>query len=110
ARLGGAGRRGGALMAGYILRRLLAGLVTIWFIATATFLVMHAVPGDPLSNEKAVSPEIRRNLEKRYGLDQPLPVQYGIYLRNMLQGDFGISFTQHNRRVNDIIRDHFPVS
>jgi ABC-type dipeptide/oligopeptide/nickel transport system permease component len=97
-------------MFGYILRRLISGLVTIWFIATTTFLVMHAVPGDPLSNEKAVSPEIRRNLEKRYGLDKPVLTQYGIYLKNMLQGDFGISFTQHNRRVNDIIRDHFPVS
>jgi ABC-type dipeptide/oligopeptide/nickel transport system permease component len=97
-------------MTGYILRRLLAGLITIWFIATATFFAMHAVPGDPLTTEKAMSPEIRRNLEARYGLDQPLLVQYGIFLRNMAQGDFGISFTQQNRRVNDIIREHFPVS
>ncbi len=97
-------------MAAYILRRLLSGALTIWFIATATFFAMHAVPGDPLSNEKAVSPEIRANLERRYGLDQPLVRQYGIFLGNMLRGDFGISFTQENRRVNDIIREHFPVS
>ncbi len=97
-------------MTGYILRRLLSGIVTIWFIATATFFAMHAVPGDPLASEKAVSPEIRRNLEARYGLDKPLLTQYGIFLRNMVQGDFGISFTQQNRRVNDIIREHFPVS
>jgi ABC-type dipeptide/oligopeptide/nickel transport system permease component len=94
----------------YILKRLLAGAITIWFIATATFFIMHAVPGDPLSGEKAVSAEIHRNLQQRYGLDKPLPVQYGIYLGNMLRGDFGISYTQQNRRVNDIIREHFSVS
>jgi ABC-type dipeptide/oligopeptide/nickel transport system permease component len=94
----------------YILKRVLSGLITIWFIATATFFTMHIVPGDPLSNEKAVAPEIRRNLEARYGLDKPLVAQYGIFIGNMLRGDFGISFTQQNRRVNDIIREHFPVS
>lgn len=97
-------------MLAYILRRLIASLVTIWFIATATFFAMHAVPGDPLSNERAVSPEIRRHLEARYGLDQPVTTQYVRFLTNMVQGDFGISFTQQNRRVNDIIREHFPVS
>lgn len=97
-------------MLAYILKRLLSGAITIWFIATATFFTMHAVPGDPLSSEKALSPEIRRNLEQRYGLDKPLPAQYVIYLGNMLRGDFGISYTQQNRRVNDIIREHFAVS
>jgi ABC-type dipeptide/oligopeptide/nickel transport system permease component len=88
----------------------LSGVVTVWFIATATFMAMHAVPGDPLSSEKEVSPEIRKNLEKKYGLDKPVVTQYFIYLGNMLKGDFGISFTQQNRKVNDIIREHFPVS
>jgi ABC-type dipeptide/oligopeptide/nickel transport system permease component len=86
------------------------GVITVWFIATATFIAMHNVPGDPLSNDKAMSPEIRKNLEEKYGLDRPAVEQYLIYMSNMLQGDFGISFTQQNRRVNDIIREHFPVS
>ena len=94
----------------YTLGRILSGLVTIWFIATATFLAMHAVPGDPLMNEKATTPEIRENLARKYGLDKPIAEQYVIYLGNMVQGDFGISFTQQNRKVNDIIQDHFPVS
>ena len=94
----------------YIGGRLLSGLFTIWFIATATFAVMHLVPGDPLSDEKAVSADIRRNLEARYGLDQPWHQQYRIYLGSMMRGDFGISFTEKNRSVNDIIREHFPVS
>jgi len=97
-------------MIAYALRRLLAGLVTVLFIATATFAAMHAVPGDPLASGKARSAEIRKNLQARYGLDKPVLVQYGLYLRNMAKGDFGISFTQPNRSVNDIIRDHFPVS
>ena len=89
---------------------MIQGVVTVWFIATATFFAMHAVPGDPLTSDKAVSPEIRANLEARYGLDKPLLEQYWIYLRNMASGDFGISFTQQNREVNDIIAEHFKVS
>ncbi len=94
----------------YILKRLLHGLITVWFIATATFIAMHAVPGDPLSGEKAMTPEIRRNLEAKYGLDKPVVEQYRIFLVNMAQGDFGISYTQQNREVNDILREGFPVS
>ena len=97
-------------MLAYTLKRLLAGMITVWFIATATFMAMHMVPGDPLMKDYAVSAEIRKNLEVKYGLDKPVVEQYFIFMGNMLQGDFGISFTQQNRRVNDIIRDHFPVS
>jgi ABC-type dipeptide/oligopeptide/nickel transport system permease component len=89
---------------------MIQGVVTVWFIATATFAAMHAVPGDPLTSERATTPEIRKNLEERYGLNRPVVDQYLIYMRNLLRGDFGISFTQQNRRVNDIIREHFPVS
>ena len=94
----------------YVLKRLLQGIVTVWFIATATFFAMHNVPGDPLLNDRAVSEAIRTNLEAKYGLDQPLGAQYFIYLSNLVKGDFGISFTQENREVNDIIREHFPIS
>jgi ABC-type dipeptide/oligopeptide/nickel transport system permease component len=94
----------------YTLKRIVQGLITVWFIATVTFIAMHAVPGDPLSDERATTEQVRRNLERRYGLDRPLIEQYGIYMGSMLRGDFGISFTQENRRVNDIIREHFPVS
>ena len=97
-------------MMAYFAKRLLLGLVTIWFIASATFFGMHAVPGDPLAGDKAMTPQIRANLEAKYGLDQPLGTQYSIYLGNIARGDFGISYTQENRRVNDIIREHFPIS
>ena len=94
----------------YITKRLLQGVLTVWFIATATFFAMHNVPGDPLLNTRAVTPAIRANLEAKYGLDKPIMTQYVIYLGNIVQGDFGISYTQENRQVNDIIREHFPVS
>lgn len=94
----------------YILKRLGFGVLTIWFIATATFFAMHLVPGNPIANEKATTEIIRANLMKQYGLDRPLSEQYIIYMKNMLQGDFGIAFSEENRSVNDIIREHFPVS
>jgi len=94
----------------YTLKRLVAGLLTTVFIATATFAAMHLVPGDPIATGKARSAEIRRNLQVRYGLDKPVLVQYGVFLKNTAKGDFGISFTQPNRSVNDIIREHFPIS
>lgn len=94
----------------FIGKRLLQGLITVWFIATATFFAMHNVPGDPLLNDRATSAIIRANLEAKYGLDQPVLTQYFIYLNNIARGDFGISFAQENREVNDIIREHFPVS
>ena len=97
-------------MVRYTLKRLATGLLTVYFIATATFVAMHAVPGDPLASQKALTREIRANLERKYGLDRPVLVQYGVFLGNAVRGDFGISFTQRNRTVNEIIRDHFPVS
>ncbi|MDR0780335.1 MAG: ABC transporter permease [Pseudomonadales bacterium] len=94
----------------YLLKRLGVGLFTIWFIATATFTVMHLVPGNPLANERGTNATIRANLERQYGLDKPVFEQYLIYMSNMLHGDFGIAFSEENRSVNDIIREHFPVS
>jgi ABC-type dipeptide/oligopeptide/nickel transport system permease component len=94
----------------YTLKRVLQGIVTVWFIATATFVAMHAVPGDPLANQRATNEQIRQNLEQRYGLDRPVSEQYVVFLGGIVRGDFGISFTQENRRVNDIIRENFPVS
>jgi ABC-type dipeptide/oligopeptide/nickel transport system permease component len=97
-------------MLSYTIKRLIQGLITVWFIATVTFVAMHSVPGDPLSGAKAMSAEIRENLEKKYGLNKPVTEQYLIYMGNLARGDLGISFTQKNREVNDIIREHFPVS
>ena len=78
----------------YTIRRLLQGIITVWFIATATFIAMHSVPGDPLIQNKAATAQIRKNLEIKYGLDKPVTQQYLIYMGNLLRGDLGTSFLQ----------------
>lgn len=98
-------------MAKYLIQRLILAVVTLFFVATATFVLMHSVPGDPLQQEKAISDVIRQNLEEKYGLNKPVFEQYTTYMANMFfKFDFGISFKQANRSVNSIIADHFMPS
>lgn len=97
-------------MAQYVLRRMGLMVISLWVIVTVTFLVMHAIPGDPFLSERRTTPAIRANLMAKYGLDRPLHEQYLIYLRNLLSGDLGISMKYTGRTVNDVIRDGFPIS
>ena len=107
-------------MARYIARRLLWMIPVLFFISMVTFTLSHAVPGGPFDREKRLPAEIIANLNKHYGLDQPLWKQYTDYVgltRNpegeyagLLQGKFGPSFSSRSRTVNDIFRDHLPVS
>jgi oligopeptide transport system permease protein len=90
--------------------RLLQSLLALIIIITATFFMLRFVPGGPFTAEKAVTPEILRNLEAHYGLDQPLWKQYLDYLGSLAQGDFGPSFKYPNRTVNEILADKLPVS
>jgi len=94
----------------FIARRLLETIPVIFIIITATFFMIRFVPGGPFTSEKAVTPEIQRNLEAHYGLDKPLYQQYFDYLGSLAQGDFGPSFKYPNRTVNEIIADKLPVS
>ena len=97
-------------MSKYILKRLGSGFITVFFIATFTFFGMHAVPGDPLTSDKAMSEESRQALNEKYGFDKPVYQQYFIFLKNTAQGDFGMSFTQRGQEVSDIIGQGFAVS
>ena len=94
----------------YTLKRVFLAIVTLWVIITMTFVLMHAIPGDPFSNEKRIAPDIMANLEAKYGLDKPLIEQYFIYMGNLLKGDFGTSYKYANRTVNSLIAKGFPVS
>ena len=94
----------------YFVKRLLLAVITLWFTLTATFILMKSIPGDPFANEKMILPEIRANMEAKYGLDKPLPEQYLTYMGNLLRGDFGISFKYKNRSVNSFIEMGFPIS
>jgi ABC-type dipeptide/oligopeptide/nickel transport system permease component len=97
-------------MAKYIAKRLLVSLLTLWIMFTLTFFLMHFVPGNPFIGDKKMTPEILANLEAKHGLDKPLIVQYGLYAKNMLQGDFGESITLIGQEVKDIIVRKFPYS
>lgn len=94
----------------FITRRLLETIPVLFVIITATFFMIRFVPGGPFTAERAVSPDILRNLEAHYGLNQPLHIQYLEYLGNLLQGDLGPSFKYPNRTVNEIIADKLPTS
>lgn len=95
----------------FIARRLLQTIPVLFIIVTATFFMIRFVPGGPFTAEKAVTPEVMRNLERAYDLDKPLWQQYVRYLRSVvLHGDLGPSFKYPNRTVNEIIADKLPVS
>lgn len=94
----------------FIARRLLETIPVLLFIITATFFMIRFVPGGPFTAEKAVTPEILRNLEAHYGLDKPLFRQYLDYLGSLARGNLGPSFKYPNRTVNEIIADKLPVS
>lgn len=93
----------------YILKRSFYALLTMFLLLCITFTLMHCMPGDPFTGERALPPETMAAIQTKYGLDKPLPVQFGIYLSNILRGDLGISLST-NRPVSDIIASSFPVS
>jgi oligopeptide transport system permease protein len=82
----------------------------LWLVATATFVLMHVIPGGPFDQEKSLPPEIRANVDSKYHLDRPVLTQYVFYLGDLLRGDFGPSYKYLGRNVNDMIRETFPVS
>ena len=94
----------------FVLRRVLLGLPVLVTVATITFLIMHWVPGGPFDTEKILPPEIIANIEAKYHLDKPVPIQYLLYMKQLLQGDLGPSYKYLGRDVSDIIRDTLPVS
>jgi oligopeptide transport system permease protein len=99
------------LMIRFTVRRILEAIPVLWVIITASFFMIRFVPGGPFTAEKAVTPEILRNLEAHYGLNKPLGEQYLDYLGKLvLHGDFGPSFKYPNRTVNEIIAEKLPTS
>lgn len=98
-------------MGKYVAKRLGMAAVTIFLVTCLTFLLMNAVPGSPWLSEKTPSEATLAALNAKYGLDQPVIVQLGKYLQNLLKGDFGVSLKmQKNRAVLSIIKEMFPVS
>ncbi len=95
----------------YSLKRIGMAALVLLFVAFITFMLMNTVPGSPFLNEKAASPEVVEALNKKYGLDQPIHIQFVNYIKNFLKGDFGVSLKmQKDRPVSAIIKEMFPTS
>lgn len=97
-------------MAKFILNRTFTGALVVLVVATLTFFLLRILPGGPFDTEKKLPPEIRNNIEEKYKLNEPLSKQYIIYLKDLVQWDFGPSYKYIDRSVNEIIKETLPVS
>jgi oligopeptide transport system permease protein len=95
---------------GYILKRLLWLVLTLWVIFTVSFFLMRAVPGGPFDSDRRIEKEIEDNIKRYYHLDEPLYQQYGRHLGNALRGDLGPSYKLPDYTVNQVIAQGLPVS
>ena len=96
-------------MTRYIVKRVLLAVVSVFIICAITFFAMNAIPGGPFNSEKALSEATKQVLEQRYNLDKPVPVQFVLYLRNLMRGDFGVSL-KTGRDIKGTLLSCFKVS
>jgi oligopeptide transport system permease protein len=97
-------------MLAYAARRLAALPLTLFIIVTLAFAVVRSAPGGPFDAEQSLPPQVKANLERAYGLDQPLALQYARYLRGVVHGDFGPSLRYRDLSVRELIVQGLPVS
>lgn len=96
-------------MGKYVIKRVLLAVLTVFIICVITFFTMNAVPGGPFNREKALDQSTIDALNARYGLDDPLPVQFANWLKGLVTGDLGVSL-KNGRQINDILAESFPIS
>ena len=98
-------------MVSFIVKRLLTAIPTLLLLIVVSFLLMHSAPGGPFTSERKLPPQVEANINAKYGLDKPLPVQIVNYVKGIVfDFDFGPSFRYKDRSVNDLIHDGFPVT
>ena len=93
----------------YVTKRVLLAIVTVFIVCGITFFAMNAIPGGPFDGEKALSPEVKEALEKRFNLDKPVGEQFVLYMKNLAHGDFGVS-AKTGRDIKTTIFESFKVS
>lgn len=93
----------------YVARRLVIMFVTLFVIVSATWGLSKALPGTPFADDK-LTPQTREVLFEKYGLNDPLPVQYARYMINVAEGDLGNSFYFESRPVTQVIMEQAPIS
>jgi oligopeptide transport system permease protein len=94
----------------YMLKRLVNAVVVLFIITTATWFLMQLLPGSPIQNAEKLTPEQEAQVAEQYNLDEPLPVQYALYMTGLLRGDLGNSYLYGGTPVTSIILDRLPVS
>jgi oligopeptide transport system permease protein len=94
----------------FLVRRLVVAIPTLFVVVTVAFFMMRAAPGSPFDNDRRLPPEIKANVERKFGLNRPLGVQYVSYLGGVLRGDFGPSLKYQDKTVLDVLRENYPVS
>jgi oligopeptide transport system permease protein len=97
-------------MIALIVRRLVEFVPTVLVIVVASFALVRLAPGSPFSSEREIPPEIRRQLDAKYGFDRPLPEQFLRYVGSLARGDLGLSTKYPQRSVNEIIADGLPAT
>lgn len=97
-------------MTKYLLQRILYMIITLFLIASFTFFLMKLMPGTPFTMQEKMSEAQKAILFAKYGLDDPVPVQYAKYILSLAQGDLGISFKYDNRSVTDLIMQRIGPS
>lgn len=96
-------------MAKYITKRLLMGLVSLFALITVTFFLTRLMPGNPFDISN-VNQAVQDRIMSYYGLDQPIHVQFGMYLKNLSHGDLGISYKKVGTTVNQLIMQEAPYT
>lgn len=94
----------------FVIKRILYGIMTLWTVSTITFFMLHSLPGDPFTSERAVPKAVKQKLLKEYNMDKPLYVQYFMHMKKLAKGDLGISMKYRGRKVKDIIGNSFVYS
>ena len=94
----------------FVFYRFLQSLFALLCIITLTFFLARLAPGGPFLDEKAVPEHLLEQMNKKYGFDKPLVVQYGLYLGQLIQGDLGPSLGNKGFTVNEVISEGLPVS
>lgn len=97
-------------MAGYIARRLLSAIPTLFLIVALSFFMMRVAPGGPFDGERKLPPDIEMNMKRAYDLDKPVHIQFLKYLGGVVKGDFGPSFKNRDFTVSQLIAVGAPVS
>ena len=94
----------------YALRRMAGALPTLLILAALTFFLLRFAPGGPFDSERAFPPEVQAAIDAKYGLDQPLPIQFGRWLWDLLHSNLGESLQYTGRPVTEILAEAVPAS